>query len=481
MLVVFELYTHPYDKDMSVDSDHPPILAPGPLVTTDHGKPDIDTERTENLVLMPRESQAPESSPSGSHDLPIDLTGGNDAISESYRHDSNHDFDLQTSADERKAALLTLQPGCMLSSTALVLSWNYLKSNDDCVLDPLFFGEASVTRYISTDKPVIVRDRIFVPIHSCERNHWYLAVIQKQGYTIAIYDSIASNNTSMSNDSKLLVQLARKSVDEREDWGVSIAACPQQSNDKDCGIYILATICYLMAELELPKKYDGDAWRLVCRCLIQGFKEENAQAQLPALQDTSTSVNSISCSVRADRLDEVFSAVQKASRIAEQHIATTRTKQKDPQSSVALIRDTSSVLRSLHEHACRRSDLLVNQIQRDADALEKHLKFLNEYASLVSESCPLSETRNAFSAINTAHQSQMKEQSKSKASLEALEGNKARMEIAISMLQDIDAILCTGAKREEENDRLHLECWRKELDMASGKLGQLLAGDSALQ
>ncbi|KAF6230763.1 hypothetical protein HO133_000022 [Letharia lupina] len=488
------------DAEANPSPRKPITRIPETILTTDNGKPQTDTERIKNQVLVPQKIQAPETSVSGSQshsrekpsqeiektevsasDMPIELDGANDAISDTAKQGTDYDSSLAVSADIRKAALSTLRPGAMVSSTAMVEVWNCVRSEGDFVFDPLFFSDDSVKRYTLRHKAMGTKGNIFVPIHSSKRNHWYLAVIATQSSSISVYDSLASDNKSISVDSGLLIMLAASLVPERKDWSVRMADCPQQPNGHDCGIYVIANTCYLMAQLPLPEKYDGDAWRLVCQCLFQGSRDNIAFAQLSSLQYKGTGINSITCSLKADSLDDVIPYVsQEAFQNAKLCIDTMQTQQKDPQSSFALIRNILSVIRTLHQNACRHSDSLGDQIQREAIGLENHLKMLEEYSSFVSVSVEPQdfspETQTALSYIHTAHQTLTKKHAKSGTSLETSERNKARMEIAISMLQEMETILCTQAKSKEQNLRSRIGSWREGFDTARRNLEQLLAG-----
>ncbi len=189
-----------------------------------------------------------------------------DVAREKPNQSEEEEASRQTAALQLADTLESLEPGTWVSSTAILDACRCLRSGDDHIFDPLEFNKNSVQKYTrrqNDDSPI---ERHFIPAHSSTREHWYLGVISKQSSSISVYDSLASHNPR-SIDSELLTTLASKIFPERKECVVQMVNCPQQPNGHDCGVFVIATICFLMAKFRLPERYDGEVWRSTCRWL----------------------------------------------------------------------------------------------------------------------------------------------------------------------------------------------------------------------
>lgn len=236
-------------------------------------------------------------------------------------------------------------------------------------------------------------------------------------------------------------------------------------------------------EMPLPEQYDGDAWRIVCQCLIQGSRDNIAVAQLSSLRYKDTILNSIA-SLKANGLDDIIPQIShKALQSAKLSIDTIQAQQKDLQSSFASISNMSLVFATLHQNAYEHIESLENRLQQEVAGLDEHRKMLETYSSFVSvsdqpQAC-LPETKTVLSHMRAAHQKMMKQHRRSMTRLKTLESsNKPRMEVAISVLQEMQTMsenVYAQAKSRAETIRARVEGWQREFEAGSRDLERILA------
>ena len=124
---------------------------------------------------------------------------------------------------------------------------------------------------------------VVVPFHK-DQNHWTVAIVDMQHGRILYYDSLSTGNKARQR--YVLETLRRYLSDERADKGVSGAAkdftldpllvAPMQKGSEDCGVFILAFITYIAANMSLTFG-QGDCAefrrRILGRLLVAWAKE----------------------------------------------------------------------------------------------------------------------------------------------------------------------------------------------------------------
>lgn len=72
-----------------------------------------------------------------------------------------------------------------------------------------------------------------------------------------------------------LQAFARTDISQQQEWTVTLAECPQQSNSYECGIDVTINAFSVTARMSLPATYNGNAWRLICSCLLHSVVEDD--------------------------------------------------------------------------------------------------------------------------------------------------------------------------------------------------------------
>lgn len=105
------------------------------------------------------------------------------------------------------------------------------------------------------------------PIHKHDRKHRNPCWLVMADSLITEYDSLMSKRQMLSKSAPLQV-FARTLTSRQQEWTVTLAKCPQQSNSYDCGIYVTVNAFFVIARMFLRATYNGNAWRLICSCLL---------------------------------------------------------------------------------------------------------------------------------------------------------------------------------------------------------------------
>jgi len=113
----------------------------------------------------------------------------------------------------------------------------------DVMLRNGVYNHANVARW-SRHLPTMVADDIYIPCH-VGGDHWVLAVIKPAASKVLLYDSLGGENSSVTAN---LCRWAKDEAAARGEPERRWMACPmrrsspQQSNSKDCGLFVLKTI-----------------------------------------------------------------------------------------------------------------------------------------------------------------------------------------------------------------------------------------------
>ena len=381
-------------------------------------------------------------------------------------------------------SLLNVQAKDWLSSTAIAEVLACVRPEDCLIFDPLFFNNDSLERLSSCHMPVHYVTKILVPIHCRERRHWYLASIMPKTSSISLYDSLACENISRSKSEQLLT-LAKQIFPEQKNWEIHVAKCPQQPNSYDCEIYVIANAFFVMAQTPLPMAYDGNAWRLICHCLLQGSADNVGYSHMRGIQYNGIGLDSITYSLQQQSFDKAIATLsQDTLQAAKLYMQTVQAQQREIQSSLAMSRNMLAVIGILHHQVCQHGATLANQLQRDTVQFEKHSKLLEEYTSFASASGTefqdsLPETQTTLSFMQIAHRKLAKDLLKIKVKKKLSDRNRARFAILIEASHKIKRKYELQHKQVENNEqeiRKHIKNWQQKFDAARRNLEQLLKG-----
>lgn len=117
---------------------------------------------------------------------------------------------------------------------------------------------------------------ILLPLH-IKNSHWVLAVAHPQEQKINVFDSLPQldiGGQAARDTIKAFISAHGDQIAAWETWKVRMVCCPNQPNNFDCGIYIIAFAYHVAISEELPQQLDGRAWRYMLLCLLGKTLEE---------------------------------------------------------------------------------------------------------------------------------------------------------------------------------------------------------------
>ncbi|KAK4983227.1 hypothetical protein LTR50_007347 [Elasticomyces elasticus] len=209
--------------------------------------------------------------------------------------------------------------------------------------------------------------KVLVPI--LQSAHWVLAYVNMRAYKITFYDSMASRKSWQSVAQALVAALGEQW--DPQVWSQSLASdMPQQPNAYDCGMHVLLTSIFLMAELSLPTTYDCRLWRTLFRNLLR--KAEISQPEIDAFFRQR---------LYADPADEHPRTAEGLMRVIEasdKHLDDLHQRRRT-------IEDASTLVSSLHTRACSATYLLQHErtsFETEIDCRQRHLADLQANGSL---------------------------------------------------------------------------------------------------
>ena len=394
--------------------------------------------------------------------------------------DTSSDSDMNAS-EIRRTALLSLQPGKQLSSTAIYEVLSCVKPADCYVFDPLFFKSQPVFRFSSGFHIEDTITRILLPIHDSQRKHWYLAVLTISDSTIKIYDSMSCKEQSLSQSTHL--ERFAKSVKPQQPWTVRPAECPQQDNGYDCGIYVIVNALQIMAQGSLPAVYDCATWRLLCRSLLGETVNNDQFNSLVGIADSKTNDFAPSDTQANDQDSWIIDTLQQTVREAEIRLTALRTEQGLLQSSHDASRSSLHTLMVLHERARKEIDNLAEELQSQ---LRSHSVILEGYASSMMET-PESQPpdlQKALCSIRSTQTAMDTRLRRAERKAKSLKGNIERLSAAISTGQRMEEIWATKIQQAESERQAkvqQMESWREHCNSFSIQIAQLLSKHRSLE
>ena len=398
--------------------------------------------------------------------------------------DTSSDSDMNAS-ETRRTALLTLQPGQQLSSTAIYEVLSCVKPADCYVFDPLSFKNSPVFRFSKGFQIEDTITRILLPIHDSQRKHWYLAVLMISDSTIKIYDSISCKEQSLSQSTHL-ESFARTVKPQQQAWTVRLAECPQQHNGYDCGIYTIVNALQVMAQGSPPAAYDCATWRLLCRSLLGESVNNDQFDSLVGIANSKSNDFTPSNTQANDQNNWIIDTLQQTVREAEIRLTALRTEQALLQSSHDASRSSLYTLRVLHELACKETDDFHKRITDLQSQVRSHSDILERYTSIttgmpVDQPPEIQKTLCSIQSTQTVMERRLwREERKAK----SLEGNIVRLSAAISTGQRMEEIWATKIQQVESERQAkvqQMESWREHCNSFSIQIAQLLAKHRSLE
>jgi len=91
---------------------------------------------------------------------------------------------------------------------------------------------------------IFSKDQLFIPVHEKERNHWCLISVNFKHKSIDYYDSLRRRNTNGLN---IILEYLKKEyyIKKKRHLDTNVwrltnnVNCPQQTNEWDCGVFVL--------------------------------------------------------------------------------------------------------------------------------------------------------------------------------------------------------------------------------------------------
>ncbi|KAK7509159.1 uncharacterized protein IWZ02DRAFT_161955 [Phyllosticta citriasiana] len=106
---------------------------------------------------------------------------------------------------------------------------------------------------------------VLAPLHLAQRKHWVVLSLDLELCHASLFDSVSDDGTRKDVEvvAKAIVRALGLDWDEGKWKYQRNPKAPQQTNDYDCGIYVIITCLYLIARTDLPADIDGACWRHV--------------------------------------------------------------------------------------------------------------------------------------------------------------------------------------------------------------------------
>lgn len=180
-----------------------------------------------------------------------------------------------------KGAIESLQDGKWLSSTAIEFSLNACCPAEARVFDASFVNLQAPEEMFAKHRLRLRNEHIWVVPLNHNDNHWTLAIVDFRASVIEHYDT---QHVGVCDRLEALENLI-KSLSAREDtvvkpfwaWESRALLGPSQSNNFDCGIYIIIVAYHRLLRLSVPLVVDLVLWRRVLRSLLNDAIDGSSQ------------------------------------------------------------------------------------------------------------------------------------------------------------------------------------------------------------
>ncbi|GKT97262.1 ulp1 protease family protein [Colletotrichum tofieldiae] len=164
-----------------------------------------------------------------------------------------------------------------------------LKLVASCVLTPWLVVDSHTLKQLPKNKTLsqdlardVARHKTLVLPLFVSGNHWSLAVLHSGGPGTTpmadYYDSLRCRAHSREAEDHLNV-FCRTLLPSVSPLRALDAACPQQENGSDCGVFVVAYLAHLAAGVALSSSLDGRLWRIIVHVML---KSSNTLIGAPA-------------------------------------------------------------------------------------------------------------------------------------------------------------------------------------------------------
>lgn len=184
-------------------------------------------------------------------------------------------------------ALSTLEPGQYLSASAIEHVLSTCCPESARVIDSACFSLDLSNASSRSLRPCGDQiTKVLVPIHN--KNHWTLAVLDRQARTITHYNSLSTTSSFKNGLGKALNRFMsnfESGVDGKKSLPLAYEELGTQDNSYDCGVHVLVTALCTFVNSAPLKSADTKLWRLIFRALLT--EQVQTEPQLEGLTDKS--------------------------------------------------------------------------------------------------------------------------------------------------------------------------------------------------
>ena len=269
--------------------------------------------------------------------------------------------DRRLPATDREGALSTLRAGEWLSATAIELSLSM------CFVQGVrVFHGFSLTQPTTADR-LGQPKTILLPIH--HQNHWILAKVDVESRLITVYDFLSDTLVGLAKQA--LLHFCSPLANGISSWSFVAVHSPTQSNDYDCGIFLLITALHLLAESDLPSSYNCGIWRPILEAMLGGgSKAPTLQTLEEAGEHPIVNTHSSSClrdfaRVQSQQAASSTNHLQEMTQMLQEQLNAARTRITCQQSAEKVLQCLSDRSTSGINSSCQGRD----RIQSDIDVL----------------------------------------------------------------------------------------------------------------
>ncbi|KAI4265803.1 MAG: hypothetical protein L6R38_009167 [Xanthoria sp. 2 TBL-2021] len=262
---------------------------------------------------------------------------------------------------DREGAVGTLRPGEWLSATAIEL-----------VLSMCFVQEVRVYHGFSLLQPS-TSDRlgqpkiILLPIH--HQSHWILAKVGVESRLITLYDFLSDALVGLAKQA--LLHFCTPLADDIASWSFIAVHSPTQTNDYDCGVFLLITALHILAGSDLPSSYNCSVWRTIFEAMLGGSNNApTCQTSEETMEHHVNNPYSFLClrelaQLYVQQAEFNISQLQEMTQELQEQIHTVRTRITCQQSAKGILQRLSDRSTSGLTYLCQGRD----RIQSDIDVL----------------------------------------------------------------------------------------------------------------
>ncbi|KAL8691870.1 MAG: hypothetical protein Q9218_002997 [Villophora microphyllina] len=206
----------------------------------------------------------------------------------------------------RAGASSSLGPGQWVSATAIEIVLMAIKPDDYLLVDSAWVSATKISEFIV--KHSGCNTRLWIPVHS--NKHWMLMAVHFDDHEVHIYNGLPQCEKDLFE----IYTAVTGTLDADQQWTRRDHDEWYQSNDCDCGVYLLVAALCDVARAPLPAEVSSLRWRRILSCFIessagdtdrqreQGVTRSSRQRQPSSTDEVSNIINAAAV-VRQQRLD----------------------------------------------------------------------------------------------------------------------------------------------------------------------------------